>query len=220
MEQGRRNLIVAAISAVAALTVLAVFVIAVSMYTGSAEKHNSSHYMDVLESSEYHITNSEHRNSSEAESSEKLSPFDNNSELTALTEADQAADSDNKETYICVFVCGKVKQAGTYQLLSGARLGECIEAAGGFSKRADREYLNLAQEAQDGQRIYIPSKKETKKTGRKASQNSTDGQKTAGETIDSQNAQTSINLNTASKEELMQLNGIGEAKANAIISYR
>lgn len=126
-----------------------------------------------------------------------------------------------EERTICAFVCGKVRNAGIYELLEGARLSDFISAAGGFSKQAAKEYLNLAEKAEDGQRIYVPSKKEVKKQKQKAenkkegSLNDFDGQDSTKEKTDNR-----VNINTAGKEELMTLTGIGEAKADAIIHYR
>lgn len=116
--------------------------------------------------------------------------------------SEQCADQDSLEE-IYVYVCGSVKHSGVYCVPEGARLADVIDAAGGFSKRADKEYLNLAQKAQDGQQVYVPSKKEKQKM--QVKQEESNGK---------------VNLNTASKEEFMTLAGIGEAKADAILAYR
>lgn len=117
---------------------------------------------------------------------------------------------------ICAYICGKVKKAGIYRLSKGSRLSDFIKAAGGFSKHAAKEYLNLAVKIEDEQRVYVPSKKEVKKWEREKNK-----------TLELENDKeqqviktTKININTAKKEELMTLTGIGEAKAEAIIYYR
>lgn len=120
---------------------------------------------------------------------------------------------------IGAFVCGKVKHIGVYELLEGARLFDFIEAAGGFSKQAAKDYLNLAEKVQDGQRIYIPSKKEIKKW-KKERNNSSIGNISDNIEILTNGKDKKVNLNTAKKEELMTLTGIGETKADAIIAYR
>lgn len=112
------------------------------------------------------------------------------------------------EDEIFVHVCGEVAHPGVYSLRAGSRLYEVIEAAGGMTDAAAGESLNQAAWAEDGQQIYVPSKEEVmqeRTVQGTESQNLDDGK---------------INLNTASKEELMTLNGIGEAKATAIITYR
>ena len=121
-------------------------------------------------------------------------------------ETEESAIEENEEIY--VHVCGKVNQPGVYCLPAGSRLYEAIEAAGGLKEGAAAESLNQAQEAQDGQQIYVPSIEEA--SGGEASEAGVPAEASDGK----------LNLNTAAKEQLMTLTGIGEAKAAAIIRYR
>lgn len=121
---------------------------------------------------------------------------------------------DGEQSMVCAYVCGKVKNPGVYKLAKGARLSDFINAAGGFSKRAAQEYLNLAEKTEDGQRIYVPSQKEAKRRGLELEETPAENQN--GSSMEN----GKVNINTAGKEELMTLAGIGEAKADAIISYR
>ena len=91
---------------------------------------------------------------------------------------------------------------------------EVIELAGGFTQEADETYLNLVEKISDGQRIYVPSKEEVL-TG-----NIENISQVNNNQAQSNIATSLININTASKEQLMTLPGIGEAKALDIISYR
>lgn len=103
---------------------------------------------------------------------------------------------------IYVHICGFIRKPDVYELKQGARVKELLDLSGGFLEDADTEYINLARELIDGEKIYIPKK---------------------GEVINSLEAEKGtdkINLNTASKSELMTLRGIGENKANDIIRYR
>lgn len=109
-----------------------------------------------------------------------------------------------KEESIFVHVCGQVKSPGVYELPAGSRIYEAIEAAGGLTKAAKEDSLNQAQILEDGQQLYVASEEEAK------AQNSAGSISTEGK----------VNINKASREELMTLSGIGEAKADAIIRYR
>ena len=92
--------------------------------------------------------------------------------------------------------------------------------AGGTTSEADAAYLNQAEILTDGERIYVPTKAEVEDG--KTTQHMIGAQEgTLGPSDTAEGAAGSlINLNTATKEELMTLTGIGEAKAASIISYR
>ena len=109
------------------------------------------------------------------------------------------------EAALCfVHICGEVKEPGVYELPEGSRLFEAVEAAGGFTKEASEESLNLAGLISDGMQIVIRSKEEA------ASSAAAANEQAAG----------LININQASKEQLMTLPGIGESRAEDIIRYR
>lgn len=135
----------------------------------------------------------------------------NEAEKTKEVEETKTEASDE----IYVYICGAVKKPGVYKLKAQVRLYEAVEQAGGLSKEASETWLNQAEELKDGQKIEVLTKAEAKKL-KKASQAAQGedsvggGGKSAGK----------VNLNTATKEELMTLSGIGEAKAAAIIAYR
>ncbi|MFR6392430.1 MAG: helix-hairpin-helix domain-containing protein [Roseburia sp.] len=90
----------------------------------------------------------------------------------------------------------------------GARVCDVLELAGGLKDAAAKEALNQAEPVVDGQMIKVPDQ-ETYLLQQTGSADS------AAEPEDGR-----INLNTASKEQLMTLSGIGESKAETIISYR
>lgn len=110
-----------------------------------------------------------------------------------------------------VHVCGEVVRPGVYELCEGQRIYEAIELAGGFTEAASESYLNLAELVTDGMKIEVPDKaqaEEWKKVADFSNSNS------------NQESVKQVNLNTATKEELMTLRGIGEARAEDIIRYR
>lgn len=128
--------------------------------------------------------------------------------------------SENKDNLVCVYVCGHVISPGVYQLLDGSRVCDAINAAGGPSGDADAQMLNQAAAVTDGMRIYVPSKEETE--GMERSDQTDNGLLNGHTAVDEKgsNGSAKINLNTATKEQLMTLSGIGESKAQSILDYR
>ncbi len=103
---------------------------------------------------------------------------------------------------VFVQVCGAVRTPGVYKVSSTLRVFQVIEAAGGATEQADINAVNMARPVADEMYIYIPTAGEVQENGG----------------FDTGN--NKININTATREELMTLKGIGEAKADAIIMYR
>lgn len=123
--------------------------------------------------------------------------------------------SDTKEKRICVFVCGAVMNEGVYYLPEGSRVIDAVNAAGGFGDDADRIYVNQAKYVSDEERVVIPTLEEAQEL-RSAKDSTLSGR-------DESEADTDdglININTASRKELMEIPGIGESKADRIIAYR
>lgn len=113
-----------------------------------------------------------------------------------------------------VYLCGAVVKPEVYEFTPGERVVDVVKAAGGFTKDAAKDMVNLARELVDGEQIYIPTMEEVK------SENVTNKDVTTGNTLDSSVDTGKINLNTATVEELNTLPGIGEAKAKNIVKYR
>lgn len=136
---------------------------------------------------------------------------------SSVKPADVKSTSETRTAKVCVDVKGAVNQPGVYTLGKNARVQEAIKAAGGVHADADMRQVNLAKQLQDQQVVYVPAQGEQLPggltTGMAADQNGT------GMTDANQNA-PKINLNQASKEELCQINGIGDKKADMIIQYR
>ncbi len=118
------------------------------------------------------------------------------------------ASSDTEETIseaeeeIYVDVTGAVLNPGVYQLKQGDRVYQAIEKAGGFCEDAEESAINQAAVLEDGQQIIVKSSSQLQAEQESAQE---DGL---------------VNINTADKEMLCTLPGIGEAKAKSIISYR
>lgn len=133
-----------------------------------------------------------------------------------------------------VDIKGEVQTPGIYELENSSRVIDVINEAGGLTENADTTVINLSKKISDEMVIIIYSKwqvehwKETKEQekylqeqciSQKEEQAKNDA--CIDDTEENTNSTPSIiNINTATKEELMTLTGIGESKAEAIISYR
>ncbi len=130
--------------------------------------------------------------------------------------------TDSRTMKIVVYVCGEVYKPDIYEMQQGQRVKDAIDAAGGATDEADLNGLNLADFLSDGQKIYVLRGTENASDG----DGGMDGLNAAGgddeATSDAGSAmlQQRININTATKSELMELPGIGETRAQDIIQYR
>lgn len=114
---------------------------------------------------------------------------------------------------IAVYITGEVKNPGVYYLdEQSARLYNLLDVCGGILEDADIEKLNLAKKLVDSEKIVITKKLEKQNIEEKIDESE------GTYYIDEDDEK--ININNASKEELMSLNGIGESTANKIIEYR
>lgn len=105
-----------------------------------------------------------------------------------------------EEEFIFVHIEGCVNDPGLIKTKYGTRLFELIEEAGGETEEADLTRVNLASIVSDEQKVFIPAKVVLEEELEESS--------------------PIININTASKEKLMSLNGVGEGTAEKIIKYR
>lgn len=131
---------------------------------------------------------------------------------------------EQEKPLVCyVHVCGAVKSPGVYELPADSRLFAAIQMAGGLTEEAAGEALNQAEAVEDGSRIYVPTKEEIREGMQESTpeQSGAAGSEKGTAGMDPANAADGkVNINTAAKDELMTLSGIGEAKADAIIRYR
>ncbi|WP_283678837.1 helix-hairpin-helix domain-containing protein [Lentilactobacillus sp. Marseille-Q4993] len=157
-----------------------------------------------------------------AASQESLS--NKESESSQTTPANVNSGSAYNQIY--VDVKGAVKNPGVFQVTSRMRVNDAINLAGGFNRSADRKQVNLAQRLTDQQVVYIPIKGEIKGnslasgTTPQEPANQTQMDSSTGDSGQTGDSQAKINLNTADKTKLQELNGIGEKKADQIIGYR
>ena len=153
----------------------------------------------------------------------KTSFKDNDEYFEGMENLDNFEEEEDKlnedvSNQILVHVTGAVNSVGVVVLEEGSRIIDAIEACGGEKEEADLNKINLAYILQDGDKLYVPSVNDnddleyiSTKSGDNVIVNGA-GNKSEGNGM--------ININTASKEELMALSGIGDSTAEKIIAYR
>ena len=116
-----------------------------------------------------------------------------------------------------VDIKGEVLRPGVYEFSCESRIQEVIKKAGGFTEEADETKINLAQKITDQMQMIVPNL-HSKQEGGVTEGNSEKGN--SSNTTPSNLKQGTVNINTATLEELQTIKGIGKKKAEAILQYR
>jgi competence protein ComEA len=127
-----------------------------------------------------------------------------------LNESMEAPSSQpDEQNKIKVHVIGGVNISGVYELPEGSRVIDAVQAAGGLTEDADLNSTNLAAPLNDGQqvKVFVLNEHNSVSNGLILSSYVSPGD-------------GKINLNTATKEQLEKLTGIGPVLAGKIIEYR
>lgn len=133
-----------------------------------------------------------------------------------------------------VDIKGAVQKPGVYNVDSNLTINDVITIAGGLTKDADTSLINLAKKITDEMVIIVYTKEEVKNSNivntvikvieKECVCPNIENDGCLNNEINdniSNNPETNlVNINTATKEELQTVNGIGESKANSIIKYR
>ena len=114
---------------------------------------------------------------------------------------------------VAIDIKGAVKMPGVYELKADDRVNEALKAAGGPLPNADLCQVNLAKQLTDQQMIYIPLQGETPVI-------SSATEPSAANNEHGSDDSAKVNINTATKEQLCQITGIGDKKADLILQYR
>lgn len=150
-----------------------------------------------------------------------------NKEVSAENVEITKTDVTNVTSKVYVDIKGSVKKPGVYQVPADSIVWDIVNLSGGFTKNAYTKNINLSQKVKDEMVIYVFSKSEMSKMNNTVKtdtacttnvinyDNCITTEKNAKETSTSL-----VNINTASKEELMTVSGIGASKADSIIAYR
>jgi competence protein ComEA len=136
---------------------------------------------------------------------------------TSLASGDEASSiAPSRDGELVVEIAGAVARPGVYRLPAGSRVGDLVDAAGGYGPRVDADRtsleLNLAARLTDGDRVRVPSRDDSPLTvppGGAASGGGGQG-----------DHEGTIDLNSATSAQLESLPGIGPVTAGKIISAR
>ena len=111
---------------------------------------------------------------------------------------------------LVVHVVGAVRRPGLYRLPEGSRIDDAIRKAGGPTRRARLELVNLASPVSDGVQIVVPSRRARMSTSSRPAR-----RWPRDATVPAR-----IRLSTATLEELDTLPGVGPVTAQRILDYR
>lgn len=125
--------------------------------------------------------------------------------------AKSVKNAEEKPNEIMAYVSGAVYQPGVFKLPHNARVIDLINRAGGLTLDADGEKINMAQLVKDGMHVNVVSKVPSASSSIGGNAPVITG-KTPGGNI--------VNINTADKNALDTLPGVGPALAERIIEYR
>lgn len=140
----------------------------------------------------------------------------------------------DKDIYYYVDIKGAVNNEGVYKLKEDSRVIDVINEAGGLKENADTSIINLSKKVTDEMYIIVYTKEEIDKYRKENLSNSEIGKKLQNkiltidenndanlkESNDKEDDDKIININTATREDLLSITGIGESKADNIIKYR
>ena len=114
---------------------------------------------------------------------------------------------------IMIHISGQVNNPGLVELFEGDRVIDAINKAGGLTPEYDNDRINLAKKVSDEEKIYIP------KIGEVIDQD-IQNLVTVNDNNNVMEETGKVNINTASKETLESLPGVGEVLGDRIIEYR
>lgn len=151
------------------------------------------------------------------------------------------SEEEKNKTIFKVDVKGAIKKPGVYEVKNGSTVMDVITQAGGVTSKGVTSNINLSKRVKDEMVIYVFTKAEIQ--AREAANEvvcevpkcecetivveecaskteSTDNDKTDANTNNTPTTNKKVSINKAGISELTTLDGIGEAKAQAIIDYR
>lgn len=154
---------------------------------------------------------------------------DNNYVVTEAKEPEEILTNEIvKEDIVKVDIKGAVNKPGVYEVDESARVIDVIKIAGGLTKKANTEYINLAKSVENEMIIWVYTNDQIKDFIKQdivyeyIEKDCNCPSVSTSACVGSNNSEKNelININKATKDELMTLTGLGESKALNIIEYR
>ncbi len=128
-----------------------------------------------------------------------------------VDQSQNQASNESTASAIFVDVSGAVTKPGVYQVNQDSRVQDALLLAGGFLPQAKKQYihqsLNLSHKLHDQEKIYIPLEGEDVPSALNQNQSQQPGNQT-----------NKLSLSNATQEDLMELEGIGEKRAQDILA--
>lgn len=128
-----------------------------------------------------------------------------------------------------VHVAGAVRRPGVYRLRAGTRVADAVRRAGGTRPSADADAINLAARVSDGQQVVVPARASAAGANGSApgmapsadvAASGVEGAPAVAGGVTATSPQAQIDLNTATVEQLDQLDGVGPVTAQKILAWR
>lgn len=136
----------------------------------------------------------------------------------------ETTEKTTENSLVHVDIKGAIKNPGVYEVNSSAIVNDVIKLAGGLTSSGTTKNINLSKKVYDEMVIYVFKTSEITTTAKNEISCTTEVIEVNNcvnpSTTQSTTSNKKININTADKNELMNISGIGESKALAIIEYR
>lgn len=107
---------------------------------------------------------------------------------------------------LVVHVAGAVHEPGLYRLKDGSRVADALARAGGATRKANLEAVNLAAPLVDGEQVLVPRRTPALAGGSAA--------------VGSDQPAGPVSLSAATVDQLDELPGVGPVTAQKIVDYR
>ncbi|OGC68665.1 hypothetical protein A2415_02340 [candidate division WWE3 bacterium RIFOXYC1_FULL_39_7] len=148
------------------------------------------------------------------------SNFLNESSVSVESLGDVVIEEGSSDEYVYVDISGAVQKPGVYKLPINSLVVDLINDAGGFETSSSVTWvaknLNLARKLEDADKIYIPFLWEDLEKVVGQVDKSSDSSVSAV-SAETSNYSEKLNINKSTKEQLMELPGVGETYSDKIL---